>query len=159
MSSIPTHRAGSLVALLTIVAALILAACGGGDDSTTAAESSGGATAGMNVGAEPTAPADPDSAVSTTLDPSDTATTVPDLPVNKDPSAVQCTGEPKQVFDATATVGESFDEASQAAEDAGCLMREVVKDGKPLAATQDYRPDRVNVATENGQVTKIIDLG
>jgi len=159
MSSIPTYRAGSLVTLLTVVAALILTACGGDDSTTSASEASGGSTAGMDVGAEPSAPADPDSPVSTTLDPSDTATTVPDLPENKDPSAVQCTGEPRGVFDATATVGESFDEAAQAAEAEGCLMREVIKDGKPLAATQDYRPDRVNVATENGQVTKIIDLG
>ena len=145
MSSFPAHRAGSLVALLTIAATLILSACG--DDTSTAAPSTS------------TSAAQSDGAVSTTLDPSDTATTIPDLPDNKDPSAVVCTGAPQETFDATAIVGESIEDASTAASDAGCEVRVVSKDGKPLAGTMDFRPDRINVATENGQVTRIIDLG
>jgi hypothetical protein len=162
MSRLPTHRAGSLVALAAVAVAVALAMAACGDDSSstsTAAESGGSTTAGMDVGAAPSAPSDSDGAVSTVVDPSDQATTIPELPDNEDPSAVQCTGEPKQVFDATATIGESLSAASDAASAAGCEIREVVKDGEQLAATQDFRPDRVNVATENGQVTKIVSIG
>ncbi len=34
----------------------------------------------------------------------------------------------------------------------------VIKDGKPLAVTDDYRPDRVNVATVNDKVTRITGI-
>jgi len=157
MNASPVPRAAALAALPAILIALFLSACGG-DASTTrgAAESGGAATSGTSAGA---APADPDAAVSTTLDPSDTATSVPEIPENDDPSAVQCTGEPKEVFDATAIVGESIDEATDAAAAAGCMVRVVIKDGKPLAATQDFRTDRINVATEDDQVKKIVGLG
>ncbi len=160
MSRYPVHRNGSLVAVLTVAIALLLSACG--DDAattSTAAESGGDATSGMNVGAEPAAPSDSDSPASTNLDPANAPDAIPDIVENDDPSAVQCTGQPKEVFDATAIVGESLDEASKAAEAAGCMLREVIKDGKPLAATQDFRPDRINVATVNGQVKKITGLG
>ena len=133
------------VALLAVVVALTLSACGGDDAATSTAASS-----------PPSGSAD---AVSTTLDPADQATTIPDLPENKDPSAVQCTGEPQETFDATAIVGESVEDASAAASAAGCEVRVVSKDGKPLAGTMDFRPDRINVETENGQVTKVVDLG
>ena len=139
----------------------MLSACG--DDSSTtstaAAESGGDATTGMDVGAEPSAPSNPDSPTSTNLDPADATDAIPDIVENDDPSAVQCTAEPQAVFDATAIVGESFYDASDQAEAAGCMLREVIKNGEPLAATQDFRPDRINVATVDGQVKKITGLG
>jgi hypothetical protein len=84
---------------------------------------------------------------------------IPDLPRNEDPAAVQCTGPPRGVFDATEVVGESLAEAERAARREGCSVREVKRDGKGLAVTDDFRPDRVNVATEGGEVTGIVSIG
>ncbi len=104
--------------------------------------------------AQPKPPAGNGGIASTTLDPSG-ETTIPDLPKNNDPSAVQCTGAPKGVFDATAIVGEPYAQAREAAQAQGCDVRAVVKDGKPLAVTQDFRPDRVDVAVRDGDVVRI----
>ncbi|AYV85106.1 MAG: hypothetical protein Satyrvirus4_3 [Satyrvirus sp.] len=35
-------------------------------------------------------------------------------------------------------------------------IREVVRNGKPLAVSQDYKPDRINVETRNGIITRIV---
>ena len=85
------------------------------------------------------------------------ATTIPELPENDDPGG-RLHGPPKQAFDATAIVGESstWPEAPPQPRAARCA---VAKDGKPLALTQDFRPDRINVAIENGEVTKIVNIG
>lgn len=100
----------------------------------------------------------PDAPASTTLpDPGDG--TIPDLPRNEDPAAVQCTAPPEGVFDATEIVGESLQQAERAAQEQGCSVREVERDGEGLAVTEDFRPDRVNVTTENGDVTRIVSLG
>ncbi len=104
--------------------------------------------------AQPKAPDVSGGVASTTLDPSG-ETTIPDLPKNKDPSAVQCTGAPKGVFDATAIVGEPYAQARKAALAQGCDVRAVVKDGKPLAVTQDFRPDRIDVVVRDGDVVRI----
>lgn len=126
--------------LLGAAVALLLAGCGSdADEETTAAA---------------------DSAVTgTTNDASGGEPTIPDLPRNDDPSAVTCTGPPQGTFDATAVVGEPVAEAKQAAVDEGCQIRVAMRDGESLALTQDYRPDRVNVAVEDGEVTEIIDIG
>ncbi len=71
---------------------------------------------------------------------------------------MQCTGPPQGVFDATATIGEPIAKAQAAAREKGCEIRIVIKDGKPLAVTDDYRPDRVNVATVNDKVTRITGI-
>lgn len=80
------------------------------------------------------------------------------MPDNKDPSAVQCTGDPQGVFDATAIVGDPYLEAEKAAVAKGCDLRVVERDGEPLAVTQDFRPDRVNVVVKDGDVTRIDGL-
>jgi hypothetical protein len=137
-------------AVIVAVLALALGACGDDEDE--------GTTASPTTTAEQTATG-PDSVTSTTLDPDATDATIPDLPQNDDPSAVQCTGPPEGVFDATAIIGEGIGAATQAAADKGCQIRVVVEDGKPLAVTQDYRPDRVNVAVKDGKVTKVESIG
>lgn len=128
------------LALLLIAAAALLAGCGdddGGDDPATS----------------------PDDVVSTTLDPGQGETTIPDLPQNDDPAAVQCTGPPEGIFDATATIGTAVSAAMAAAESEGCSIRVAMRDGEGLALTEDFRPDRVNVAVEGGKVTEIVSIG
>lgn len=84
---------------------------------------------------------------------------IPDLPVNDDPEAVTCTGPPEGVFDATTIVGRSEVDAAAAAEAEGCSVRVVERDGRSLAVTEDFRPDRINVAVAEGVVTEIVSLG
>lgn len=124
------------VALAALLVPILLAGCGDDDDA-------GGA---------------PDAPASTTV-PGGGDGAIPDLPQNDDPAAVQCTAPPKGVFDATRIVGESLQQAERAARERGCTVREVERDGEGLAVTEDYRPDRVNVATEDGDVTQIVSLG
>jgi hypothetical protein len=126
------------LALAVLLVPLLIAGCG--DDEEKGAAGSADAPA------------------STTL-PDGGDATVPDLPRNEDPSGVQCTAPPKGVFDATEIVGESLQGAERAAQAEGCSVREVERDGESLAVTEDFRPDRVNVATENGEVTRIVSLG
>ena len=128
-------------ALPAVLLALLLLGCG--DDS-----GSGGS------GASP----DSDAPASTTL-PDDGGTTIPDLPRNDDPSAVRCTAPPQGVFDATAVVGLPLEKAEATAEQKGCSVRMVERDGEQLAVTQDFRPDRVNVAIRDGEVTRIVGIG
>jgi hypothetical protein len=137
---------------LTAALALGLAACGD-DESTSTAITEGAGT----TGAEPSPPAGGD-ATSTDLEPGDGGAGVPNLPDNEDVSAVQCTGAPKDVFDATEIIGEPVDEATRQARDAGCDLRVVVEDGRPLAATSDFRPDRIDVVVSDGEVEKIDGL-
>ena len=56
-------------------------------------------------------------------------------------------------------VGKAVDAASAAAEDHGCELRVVQEDGEDLAVTLDFNPDRINVAVEEGTITKIVSLG
>lgn len=132
-----TPRRLTALALAVLLAPMLIAGCGDDDEEATGS---------------------PDAPVSTTLPDGEDAT-IPDLPRNEDPSAVQCTGPPKGVFDATEIVGGSLQGAERAAQAEGCSVREVERDGEGLAVTEDFRPDRVNVATENGEVTRIVSLG
>jgi hypothetical protein len=131
--------AAPLLALLTAAAALALVSCGGGDDS--------------DAGGSPEMP------TSTSLPRPDRPPEIPELPDNDDPARVRCTGPPRGLFDATAIVGGSLSEAEAAAEAEGCSVREVIRDGEGLAVTDDFRPDRVNVATRAGRVSRIVSLG
>lgn len=147
----PSRRALiALSGLLLLLTAAALTGCGDGD--TTSTDPAG------TTSAEPTAPAGGDAVTSTDLEPGSGGAGIPDMPENDDPSAVQCTGAPKQVFDATAIVGEPIDEATRQARDAGCDVRVVVEDGKPLAVTDDFRPDRIDVVVSDGEVEKIDGL-
>lgn len=136
---------------LLLVLALFLGACGD-DEETSTGTASGGTTA-----VEPNPPGDGDAVTSTDVEPG-SGSGIPDLPDNDDPSAIQCTGPPQEVFDATAVVGEPLDEATKAARAAGCDVRVVIEDGEPLAVTDDFRPDRVNVVVTDGAVERIEGL-
>lgn len=140
------------VVLLGLIATLALGTAACGDDEST---STGG---GGTTGAEPNPPTGGDAATSTDLEPGGGGAGVPNLPDNDDVSAVQCTAAPKQVFDATEIIGEPVGEATRQARDAGCDLRVVVEDGKPLAATSDFRPDRIDVVVTDGKVEKIDGL-
>lgn len=51
-------------------------------------------------------------------------------------------------------VGMQSADAQTAVEKAGLTYRVVAEDGQAKPATSDYRPDRINVEIEEGQVTK-----
>lgn len=132
--------------LLSALAAMLLLLAGCGDDDSTTV----------------TAADDPvgnDGVASTTLDPSDSDGGIPDLPVNDDPKSVTCTGDPGGLLDATKLVDLELEAAEMAAQAVGCSVRVVIEDGEGLARTEDFRPDRVNVETEDGVVIAIESLG
>lgn len=131
--------------------ALVLGGCGD-DESTATSTAAGGTTA-----VQPQPPGDGGAVTSTDIDPG-SGGEIPDLPDNDDPSAVQCTGAPEEVFDATAIVGEPLGEATRAARAAGCDVRVVIEDGEALAVTDDFRPDRINVVVADGAVERIEGL-
>lgn len=135
-------QAAAAAALVVSLALLALAGFGCGDDEDNAG-------AGDDSG----------SLTSTTAPPGTDQGRPAELPRNEDLEAVQCTGAPEAVFDATVVVGLTLEEALKAAEAQGCAVRETVRDGEALPATLDLRPDRVNVATEDGVVTRIDGLG
>lgn len=54
-----------------------------------------------------------------------------------------------------AFVGMDVDAAAKHAEKSGLRHRVVERDGKPLPATRDYRPDRVNFSVKAGKVVKV----
>jgi hypothetical protein len=108
---------------------------------------------------DPEPGAGPDTPTATTIPSPPGGATIPDLPDNRDPSRIRCTAPPRGTFDATAVVGGPLEEAEAEAEARGCSVREVRRDGEDLAATQDFRPDRANVATREGDVVRILSIG
>jgi heat shock protein HslJ len=73
-------------------------------------------------------------------------------------SATPVTAEPT-ISDATQKVASDIvglpeDEAQAAVEGAGLTFRVVARDGKALAATDDYSVTRINVTVDNGTVTE-----
>ena len=62
-------------------------------------------------------------------------------------------------LDTATLVGETVDQASVTAKDHGCEVRVVEEDGEEFAVTLDFNPDRINVAVEDGAITKIVSLG
>jgi hypothetical protein len=63
-------------------------------------------------------------------------------------------GEPDGL-DTGLLVGEELADARELARAEGCDVRVVVRDGKNLVVTDDFRIDRVNVAVDDGRVTGI----
>ena len=59
-------------------------------------------------------------------------------------------------FDASIVVGLPFDEASEAAEAEGFVLRIAIEDGEPLALTMDFVTNRVNVAVDDGEVVGVV---
>lgn len=76
-------------------------------------------------------------------------------------AAVYCPSarKPPEAFDANTLVGKTLSDAKQEAAKFGCSVRAVELDGKPQAATMDFREDRVNVAISDGRVTKVLSIG
>jgi hypothetical protein len=56
-------------------------------------------------------------------------------------------------------VGLTVDEATTVLDQQALTIRVVRDDGADLPATADFRPDRVNVAVENGVITEVVSLG
>ena len=56
-------------------------------------------------------------------------------------------------------MGLTEDEATDAAEACGWILRVVRRDGEDLPATLDLRPNRVNVEVTDGEVTAIVNTG
>lgn len=135
----PLRSRAPLTLALVVALAISLGACG--DDAEESDPSSGPA------------------AGSTTFTPPEDGKRPGPPDKNADPEAVECTGEPRGTFDATAIVGMPIAEAEAVAEDDGCSVRVVERDGEGLASTLDFRSDRVNVAVEDGSVTEIVDIG
>ena len=139
-----------IVPAVALLLALPPAACGDEESSTTATGGSG------TTAAEPAPPAGGSATTSTDVAPG--SGDEPDLPDNDDLTAVTCTAPPKETFDATSIVGEPLDAATKQARAAGCDVRVVIEDGKPLATTSDYRPDRINVVVTDDTVKRIDGL-
>jgi hypothetical protein len=77
-------------------------------------------------------------------------------PSGSDPT--DCPPEPTDES-ASALVGLTEDEATEAAEACGWILRVVRRDGEDLPATRDFRPNRVNVEVTDGEVTAIVNTG
>jgi hypothetical protein len=60
---------------------------------------------------------------------------------------------------AEALVGLSEADAEAAATQQGWVLRVVRRDGEDLAATADFRPDRVNVEVTDGEVMAVVSIG
>lgn len=66
---------------------------------------------------------------------------------------------PHGTFDARDMLGLRQDDASKLADDNGCQMRVVSRDGEKLARTDDLRVNRINVNVERGYVTALQSVG
>ena len=119
-------------------------------DSTTNAVSN---VATTEPGAETTAPppTEPQTTVPEPTEPTSTA------PPSSGPA--DCADEPTEESADELLVGLSEDEATDAAEACGWILRVVRRDGEDLPATLDLRPDRVNVEVTDGEVTAIVGTG
>ena len=69
-----------------------------------------------------------------------------------------CPPEPTEES-AADLVGLTEDDATDAAEACGWILRVVRRDGEDLPATLDFRPNRVNVEVTDGEVTAIVSTG
>lgn len=92
----------------------------------------------------------------------------PDTPVSSPPSDDPAAGSdptdlpdmtPIPIADAQVLVGRSLSEAEAEASERGWSVRVVRLDGEDLAATDDFSPTRVNVATEDDMVTEVLSIG
>ena len=83
-------------------------------------------------------------------------------PATADPSSSapgDCPEEPTEESADELLVGLPEDEATEAAEACGWILRVVRRDGEDLPATLDFRPNRVNVEVTDDEVTAIVSTG
>jgi hypothetical protein len=67
--------------------------------------------------------------------------------------------EPTEESASDVVVGLPEDDAIAAAEAEGWELRVVNRDGEDLPVTMDLRPNRVNVAVIDGEVTEVLSIG
>jgi len=82
-----------------------------------------------------------------------------DAPDERSPGAGAASGPRCGALDTGRLVGRTEQEAAALAQDAGCTVRVVRRDGEGLFVTEDFRPDRINVAVRDGRVTAVESLG
>jgi hypothetical protein len=110
------------------------------------------AACGDEENGEPVAPGQP----TTTTDGPDVRPGPGEPDPDRDLTALRCRDAPGETLDATALTGLGLPEAERRAERRGCSVRVVERDGESLVVTEDFRPDRVNLAVEDGEVVAII---
>lgn len=62
-------------------------------------------------------------------------------------------------FDESLIIGLPLDEATEAAEAEGFILRTAIEDGEMLALTMDFVTNRVNVEVTDGVVTGVVSQG
>jgi hypothetical protein len=65
----------------------------------------------------------------------------------------------KPDIDLNLIVGHPFPEAKRNAEKEDFLLRMIVRDGKSLVVTLDYRENRINIAVRGGEVSQYCHMG
>ena len=107
---------------------------------------------------EPSAPTEPETTVPDTTDRRHRRHRAGQLaPPSSGPA--DCAEEPTEESADELLVGLTEDEATDAAEACGWILRVVRRDGEDLPATLDFRPNRVNVEVTDGEVTAIVNTG
>ena len=79
--------------------------------------------------------------------------------VQRPAEPIWCPKDREGGFDAREVLGRSADEAERLAEDNGCHLRVVERDGQSQPVTKDLRFDRINVAVRDGVVTRVASIG
>ena len=133
------HTRRSLPALFAAAAVVSFAACGDDDDEPTATELAPATVAAAATEPMPVA--------------TGPVMSMPEgsLPVDEVPGLRLAAEE--------LLVGQTESAAEQAATAEGWGFRVVRRNGEDLPMTMDYRPDRVNVAVEDGVVTELVSIG
>jgi hypothetical protein len=75
------------------------------------------------------------------------------------PEPVDARCPARAAWDAGALVGLSEGDATRSAREHGCSLRVVERDGEAYSVTADVQDDRVNVAVEDGTVTRVDRIG
>jgi len=138
-------------ALAAAVLVVTATACGDDDNDPATADST------QSPATEPAATTDAPAT-------SPPETTVPDIsePTSSAPQSSatgDCAEEPTEETADELLVGLTEDEATEAAEACGWILRVVRRDGEDLPMTMDLRTNRVNVEVTDGEVTAIVSTG
>jgi hypothetical protein len=136
-------------AVVAGILAVTAVACADDDNATVDSTESPSVDAAPSTDA-PAAP-EPETTVPETNDPESAA------PPSSAPG--ECAEEPTEETADELLVGLTEDEATEAAEACGWILRVVQRDGEELPMTMDLRPNRVNVEVTDGEVTAIVNTG
>ena len=130
--------------------AVTAVACGDDDNADRRLDGVAVHRCGAATTDAPAAP-EPETTVPETSDPESAA------PPSSAPG--DCAEEPTEETADELLVGLTEDEATEAAEACGWILRVVRRDGEDLPMTMDLRPNRVNVEVTDGEVTAIVSTG